>query len=157
MHREIRRKDRQMPHEEAIELLRTGEYGVLATVNPDNTPYTIPISYLFDNNKLYFHSATQGQKIDNIKQNPAATFTVVGGVKPVQSKGDYSTLYESVIAFGKLHIVNDPAEMRHALYALTEKYFPDGMDGFEEAFAGSVGRVCVIVMDVEHISGKANK
>ena len=40
--REMRRKDRQLTEEEAMDVVRKGEYGVLATVGDDGKPYSVP-------------------------------------------------------------------------------------------------------------------
>ena len=158
MHREMRRKDREISREEAVGLLKKAEYGVLSTVSPDNTPYGVPISFVIDNNTIYFHVAKEGQKLDNMLANPSVTFTVAGPAEPVVEGNSYSTYFESAIAFGKVHIVEDPAEIRNALYILTKKYFPDNMDIFEASIAGnSLDRLYVLAMDVEHVSGKAKK
>jgi len=158
MHREMRRKDRQISREEAVELLKYAEYGTLSTVNPDNTPYAVPMNYVIHNNTIYFHAAKTGQKLDNMKANPNVVFSVIGKTKPVVEGDSYSTFFESAIAFGKVRIASEPEEIRNALYILTEKYFPNDMDVFEASIAGdSLSKLYVIAMDIEHISGKAKR
>ncbi len=39
MFKELRRKDRMMDNESAIELLRSSEYGVLSTMGENGYPY----------------------------------------------------------------------------------------------------------------------
>ena len=60
--REMRRKDRKLEIEDIHYVLNTGEYGVLSTVTPDGTPYSIPISYAYDedNNVIYMHCTADG-------------------------------------------------------------------------------------------------
>lgn len=46
--REMRRKDRLLDSADAVEILKNGEYGVLATVTENGSPYGVPMSYAFD-------------------------------------------------------------------------------------------------------------
>ena len=69
MFSEIRRKEKKLSDEETIEILKTGEEGVLATTGKDNYPYAVPLNYAYHNNSIYFHCATSGHKIDNINYN----------------------------------------------------------------------------------------
>ncbi|MDF2839216.1 MAG: putative nitroimidazole resistance protein, partial [Evtepia sp.] len=56
----MRRKDREKDSQFALEVLKNCEYATLATVNPDGTPYCIPISPAMMDGALYFHCALEG-------------------------------------------------------------------------------------------------
>ena len=158
MQRPMRRKDREITKEEAMLLLKDAEYGMLATVGSDNIPYAVPMNYALIDNSIYLHCATEGHKIDNIQSNPNVSFTVVGKTQPVHEGNDYSSFFESVIAFGKVRFVKDEKEFRDSLYILTEKYFPDGMAEFDAIMARyDMSRLYVIAIDLEHVSGKAKR
>ena len=43
----LRRKDRGISHQEAVELLDKVEYGVLSTVDKNGQPYGVPLSYVY--------------------------------------------------------------------------------------------------------------
>ena len=76
--REMRRKDRQLDSADTLEILKNGEYGVLATVTEDGNPYGVPMSYAFDEEShvIYMHcSAEGGQKTDNLRLHPEVCFT----------------------------------------------------------------------------------
>lgn len=68
MFREMRRKKQMLSVDECIEILNKGTSGVLALLGDHNYPYAIPISYVYCNSKLYFHSAKSGHKIDAINK-----------------------------------------------------------------------------------------
>ena len=158
MYREVRRKDREITKEEAMLLLKNCEYGILATVGSDNVPYAVPMNYVLDNNVIYVHAARDGHKIDNMKANPRVSFTVVGETEPVHEGNDYSTFYESAMAFGKARFVEDMNELKSSLHTLTAKYFPNGMDEFEKVLANyDLSKLSVIAVDIEHVSGKAKR
>ena len=158
MQHELRRKDRQLTTEEALKLLETAEYGVLSTVNTDGTPYGVPLNFVLDNNKIYFHCAGVGQKLDNIAHNNNVTFVVIGETEPVADVSSYSTYFESAIVSGKASIVTDAQAKRNILYVLTEKYLPENMDIFEKSLSGGMlEKTTVVAIDIEHLVGKAKK
>ncbi|MDK2829867.1 MAG: uncharacterized protein PWP67_2693 [Clostridium butyricum] len=103
MFKEMRRKDRQLDIKEVIEILEKCNYGILSTVGENGYAYGVPISYIYKNNSIYFHCATEGQKLDNLKNNNKVSFCVVGQTCILPDK--FSTKYESVIIFGRANEV----------------------------------------------------
>ncbi len=57
MFREMRRTKQEMSREEAEAVLYGGSAGVLALAGDGGYPYAVPISYVYDGEKLYFHCA----------------------------------------------------------------------------------------------------
>ena len=80
MFRPLRRKKRAITDEEARELLATCKRGVFAVNGDDGYPYAIPVNYFFDaeHNKIYFHGAKAGHKVDALKRDDKVCFTVYG-------------------------------------------------------------------------------
>jgi len=154
--RPIRRKDRALSPEDCAELLNRGEYGVLATADAAGQPYAVPMSYVVMGRRLYFHSAREGHKIDNIQDNPRASFAVVGETKPAYISS-FSTYYESVVVFGPLVLIEEEKEKRESLVALAEKYLPEHMDKAESDINRGYSRTAVYALEMEIVSGKANK
>ena len=74
MFREMRRKKQALPAEEVSAILRRGTSGVLALSGDDDYPYAVPISYVFDGAKLYFHCAKGGHKLDAIQRSSKASY-----------------------------------------------------------------------------------
>jgi nitroimidazol reductase NimA-like FMN-containing flavoprotein (pyridoxamine 5'-phosphate oxidase superfamily) len=156
MTREMRRKDRAIGQEECLEILARGAYGILATVGEDGEPYPVPLSYVFIEGKIYFHCATKGRKLDNLHACPRAGFTVVGEVQPL-FENNFSTVYESVIVFGKVAEVSGADEKYTALYALAEKYLPEHIEKADEYIKRSFSNVAVYSIELERMSGKARR
>lgn len=77
MFREMRRKRQLLDYNECIKLLENGTSGVLALLGDNGYPYSLPISYVYHNSKIYFHSAKTGHKIDAIKKCQKASFCVI--------------------------------------------------------------------------------
>ncbi|MGC1403044.1 MAG: pyridoxamine 5'-phosphate oxidase family protein, partial [Thermodesulfobacteriota bacterium] len=82
--RVMRRQERQMTDEDALEILKGGEFGILSTVDGEGQPYGTPLNYVLVDKALYIHTALQGYALDNMAGNPRVCFTVVGRtqVKP---------------------------------------------------------------------------
>lgn len=150
----IRRKDRRIGDEECRDLLRRGEYATLATVDAAGQPYATPLSYIHRDGGIYFHCALEGHKLDNLRHNPRACLSVVGGTEAFYG-GGFSTVYESVVIFGTVREITDEAEKYAALYALAEKYLPEHMEHAEPDITKYGGRTLVFALTPETMTGKA--
>ena len=93
MFREMRRKKQLLPESELTDIVNQATCAVVGVIGDEGYPYTFPISHAFDeeSNKLYFHSAVSGHKIDAIKNNPKASFCVVGKDDVVSA--EYTTYF----------------------------------------------------------------
>ena len=155
MFRAMRRSKQQMSETAAVAILQDATSGVLSLMGEDGYPYGVPMSYAYADGKLYFHSAVTGHKVDAIKQYEKASFTVVVQDDIVPEK--YTTLYRSVIAFGKIRIVEDEAERVHGVKLLAEKYNPGEPEAGWRKEMTDCPNFLVLIMDIEHLSGKASR
>lgn len=155
MFREIRRKDRVWENEAALLLLEEGEYGYLSMVGTNGYGYGIPISFVKEDGHLYFHCAPEGFKLECLEVNPKVSFCVVGKTKVIPKQ--FSTAYESVIAFGTMQISLSAEERHHALQLLAEKYSPDYREIGNKYIETSFHRTHILRLDIEHVSGKCKK
>ena len=156
MFREMRRKRQALTQAQCQAILEQGSCGVLALSGDDGYPYAVPLSYLYHQGKLYFHCAKSGHKLDALRREPKASFCVVAQdqVAPLE----YTTLYRSVIVFGRLRELEDDREKRAAIEALALKYAPQDTPAHrEEAIRRDWGPLCVLELTPEHISGKQGK
>lgn len=154
MFKEMRRKDRELKNDEAIEILKNNSYGILSTVSKNSYPYGVPVSYVFLNNSIYFHCAVKGHKLDNILNNSKVSFCVVGQTCILPDK--FSTKYESVVVFGRAVEIFDD-EKNTALLEILNKYSPDYIEKGKGYIKNSSKATKVIKISIEHISGKARK
>lgn len=151
MNRPMRRHRQALPAEECQSILARNTHGVLATVGNDGYPYAVPLSYAVAGDKIYFHSAVVGHKIDALRACDKVCFTVVDADEVVAEK--FTTYYRSVIVFGRARILTDPADLRSALEALADKYSPNA-HGREKEIEGALSRVAVIELTPDEITGK---
>lgn len=152
----IRRRDRILPHAACRQLLDSGRYCVLATVDSCGQPYAVPLSYVFWQEKIWFHCAHQGHKIENLQANPRCSLSIVGDNCPVYAK-NFTTYYESVTVFGEARAVCDDSIKTAALMELARKYLPEYMDRAPADIAASLSRTAVYAVSIDKISGKAKK
>jgi len=81
--RPMRRQDRKIADLERIwEILRTGEVCRVAFCG-DDWPYIIPMNFGILDEKLYFHCAPDGTKLDLLKANPNVCFEVEANVEVI--------------------------------------------------------------------------
>lgn len=73
----MRRKRQLLTRDECVEILEKKTFGTLALSGGDGYPYALPISYVYSDDKVYFHSALKGHKIDALMQNDKVSFCVV--------------------------------------------------------------------------------
>jgi nitroimidazol reductase NimA-like FMN-containing flavoprotein (pyridoxamine 5'-phosphate oxidase superfamily) len=154
MFKEMRRKDRSIDSEQAVQLLTNGQYGVLSTVGENGYAYGIPLNYAYLEGNIYFHSAVEGNKLDNIMFNNKVSFCVVGSTEPIPDKFSYR--FESVVAFGRAEEVYDK-EKEDALMALIQKYSSEFMEKGQEYVRKDGIKSRVIKINIEHLTGKARK
>ena len=154
MPRPIRRADRALTDEQAIDILQKGEYGVLSTVSPDGQPYGVPVSFAYTGNALYFHCAVEGHKLDNLASNPRVSFCVVGATEVLPDK--FATRYESAIVFGTAHELT--GDEKHAgLTEILKKYSVDFMEKGEKYIDSDIEKTRVFKIEIEALSGKARR
>lgn len=152
MFREMRRKRQSLPEKECQKILQRGICGVLGVSGDDGYPYTVPLSYVYENGKLYFHCARTGHKLDSIARNGKVSFCVIDKSEVVPEK--YTTFYRSVIVFGTARILSDDAEKRAALRLLIEKYAPNRGEETEKKLEKPLTPVNLVEISIERISGK---
>ncbi len=153
MFREMRRKKQLLDYRKSVDILNRGTAGVLALLGDNDYPYTVPISYVYDNSKIYFHSAKAGHKIDAIRKNRKASFCVLDQDQVIPE--EYTTYFRSVIAFGQIRILEKESEIQEAMQKLAFKYYPEDSEvNRSQAIAREWQSVCVIEFSIEHLTGK---
>ncbi|OPY26894.1 MAG: Pyridoxamine 5'-phosphate oxidase [Methanocella sp. PtaU1.Bin125] len=150
------RKSRGMDLDAITELLNKAPVGRVATVSPDSTPYIVPVNFAFDGDRIYFHCALEGMKLDCIRANPKVGFEA-DELLEVYASADRpcfcGSYYRSVIARGKAAIVTDREKKLQALWLLVEKY---AGKCYGEMPADIVERTCVVEIVIDEISGKTH-
>lgn len=173
----MRRKDREMDKEFALNLIDRSDYGVVSLVDKDNLPYAIPLSLVREGNFIYFHSALSGEKVDLLDLERRVSIVFVGQVKVPDlysreelinlSKDEknanllvstvFTTEFESAIVMGRVSKIKDESDKIRILKLICQKYTPDKMLLFDIGAQSGVDKVNIYRIEIEEITGKRKK
>lgn len=146
--------NRQMPQEKAEKVFTQADHGTLSVNGDDGYPYAVPVNYIYENGKIYIHSAKYGYKIDMIKANSKVCFSAIINAKVVQNK--FTAAFQSIVATGKIRIVTDETERRSILEKYIYKMAPDFIENGMKFVNAAIGKTELLCIDVETLTGKEN-
>ena len=116
----------------------------------DGYPYSIPVNYYYDeaNQKIYFHGAKSGYKVDCLNRCDKVCFTIFGN----ESIKDlvWAPFVQSVVVFGRCHLVDTDNEV---LKTFVMKYYPS-VDLVDKVIKDDSKFVQMYEISIEHKSGK---
>ena len=151
MFRSMRRSRQQLENDETINILRSGTTGILGLTGDDGYPYTVPINYVYEDGKIYFHGARVGHKVDALRACDKICFTVYGH-ETIKEEA-WAPFMQSVVVFGRCHLVEAGEKAMAMLKQFAMKYYPNEQMVDEEiAIAGKA--VQIFEIEIEHLSGK---
>jgi nitroimidazol reductase NimA-like FMN-containing flavoprotein (pyridoxamine 5'-phosphate oxidase superfamily) len=147
----MRRSELKLSTDQALSILKHNSHGVLSLVLPDGTPYGVPLNYGYFDHKIIMHAALTGLKLDAISVHPHACFTVIH--KAEVDIAHLSTLYASVIAFGKVELITEPIKKHHLLTQMLNHY------GVSESMAAHALKVdapqtVVLLLTIDELTAK---
>ncbi len=148
----MRRKDRELPEQEARQLLGLAKWGTLSLV-PDELgyPHAVPINCAYVDGHLLLHCARQGKKLDLLDKDPRACFSAVLAHVPELAK--YTAHYESVICYGRVERLPED-EAAEALGRFTAGVFDVPVEQIAGDMQRAARNVLMLRMTIEHITGK---
>ena len=155
----LRRQDREITDPAVVEgLLEHARYATIALCDGDE-PYVVTLSCGYDahGNRLCFHVATVGRKLDIIARNPRACATIV--VDLGYKSGECAHPFQSLVIEGRMRLLDDLDEARRAMRVLIGQL--EGDDAVEGLFEhheleGEVvfKRLGVLVLEIEDVTAK---
>lgn len=153
MFRPIRKKKNELSSDMAKKLLIQERRGVLAMHGDDDYPYAIPLNYYYDeeNNKIYFHGAKAGHKIDSIKACDKVCFTVFGN-ETIKEEA-WAPFMQSTVVFGRCHLIDNFETAMTVVKKFAMKYYPDEKTA-DEVIAEEAKAVQMFEIEIEHMTGK---
>ena len=150
--RPMRRNRQQLSREECERILDRCTSGVLALAGDGGYPYAVPLSYVYADGAIIFHSTVEGHKVDAIRRDSRCSFCVIDQdeIKPAE----FTTYFRSVIAFGRIHILETADEKVQALRLLGRRYSPGDEPGLQREIDKSLDHVLLLRLNIDHLSGK---
>ena len=126
MFRKMRRKKQELTEKQCLDILRRAKTATLALSGDDGYPYSVPMNFVYEDGKIYFHGAKEEHKIDAIKNNPKVSMSIID---------------------------QEDDEIYHAIKTLGLKYNEDEVT-VEKEIQREWKALCCIDITIEHISGK---
>lgn len=120
----MRRKDKEITDFSiSKEIIKKSTVCRLAMVD-GKKPYLVPLSFGYEANNLYFHSALKGMKIDILRSNPNVCFEfdIAGELIKGERPCKWSVQYQSIVGFGKAEFLETLAEKRDAFRVIMAQY-----------------------------------
>ena len=153
MFREMRRIKQQITQDECIQILKEQPRGVLSMFGEDGYPYGIPLDHLYleGDNKLYFHCAKTGHKIDAIRACDKVSYCVMD--EGFRKTGEWALNIKSVVIFGRIRIVEEEEKKRKICEELVRKMHDDE-EYLRREMENAFPRVCCLEMTIDHMTGK---
>jgi len=154
----MRRTDRAISDDaEIADLLRRADICRIAT-SVNDQPFINANTFWYDGERIFFHTATEGRTLTNIRHNPRVCLEVdwVGRWLPAKTALEFSVEYTGVVVFGRARLLEDNGEKERALQGLLDKYFPDLAPGtdYRPITPGELKVTAVFAIDIEAWSGK---
>ena len=148
----MRRKEKEITDKSEIEsIIRNSMVCRLGLVD-DSCAYVVPLCFGLKDSSLYFHSTTEGRKIEMLKRNPRVCFEFDNIVAiQVAKTACYSGMQDrSIIGYGTASFIEDPDEKRRALDIIMQQYGGEAFT-YEE---GLLTSIVIIKVDIESMTGK---
>jgi len=152
----MRRAKQQLLNEEAIEVLKKAKRGVLSVTGDDGWPYGMYLNPYYNeaDGKIYFHGAKAGHKIDALRKDSRASFTVIDeGVHDPNRGPDWSLMFRSVVVFGRIEFVED-AELAADMCRGIARNFTQDAEWTEGQISKYLAATQMLALVPEHITGK---
>ena len=136
-------------------ILKKGKYATLALCR-GHEPYAVTLNYGYDEqrNRLYFHSALEGLKLDFLSHNPNVCATIIEDLGYMQGQCDHR--YRSLVMWGTISMVDDPDEKQHGMHILLEhlERHPEEIEKRALSNQDIYQKVAILRMDITQICGK---
>lgn len=152
----MRRKDREIQDRARVAEIIRGCQVCRLGLAKDNAPYVVPVSFGYDGQAIFFHTAREGKKVDYIRANHAVCFEFEHNVQLVTdaaSPCDWSFHYESVIGYGRIHELVDVGDKTAGMDQIMAQY-----SGREWKYGpGRLDAIRVWKIEIETMTGKQSK
>jgi nitroimidazol reductase NimA-like FMN-containing flavoprotein (pyridoxamine 5'-phosphate oxidase superfamily) len=152
----VRRKDREITDQnEMQQILKTTKYVTIALCI-DDQPYLVSLSHGYDQtqNCLYFHCAPEGKKLIYAQTNPNVWGQAVLDFG-VTDECDYA--YTSVHFQGKLTLINDLTEKKHAMDVLVRQVSLNPEAKLAKIKPEKLDKTTMGRIDISYMSGKKHQ
>lgn len=121
----------------------------------EGEPYVIPISFVYDDGRIFFHGSKEGKKMEFIAANPRVCIEVdEAEFVDVEDPCKLHFNYRSAVAYGKARVLEETGEMLEGLRLLVDKYSPGKGELLTRDRVEDYSDLAVVEISVEEITEK---
>jgi nitroimidazol reductase NimA-like FMN-containing flavoprotein (pyridoxamine 5'-phosphate oxidase superfamily) len=148
----LRRKEKEITDKVEIDAIVRSSRVCRLGLSDEGIAYVVPLCFGYKDNTLFFHSATEGRKIEILKRNNRVCFEFDGDARITSGKTAcaWGAQYHSVIGYGTASFIEDPEKKRQALDIIMAQY----ADGDFEYSVKALAKTLIIKIDISHMTGK---
>ena len=154
----VRREDKEITDLTILKKILKSAKFVTIAICRHNEPYLVSLSYGYDeeNNRIYFHCAPEGKKLDYLRENNKVWGQVL--LDFGYSRGNYCDhLYASVHFSGKVTFVNDSNEKRRAIECMIRHLDSNPEALISKLSSQDLDKILIGRVDIEYMTGKKSK
>lgn len=148
---EMIRSKQALSRELCDEILFNRTTGVLGVITEDGYPYTVPVNYIYADNKIYFHGSKRGLKVECINNNNKASFCVIDKDDVIAEH--LTTHYRSVIVFGNIEMIKEKDKIIDVARKIGLRYL-DNPERVDAAINSEINALACFEINIEQITGK---
>ena len=152
----VRRKEREITDQnEMKQVLKNTKYITVAFCM-NNNPYLVALNHGYDQtrNCLYFHCAPEGKKLIYAQENPRVWGQAILDFG-VTEECDYA--YTSVQFQGKLSLITDLTEKKHAMEVLVRQVSLNPEEKLAKIKPEKLDKTTMGRIDISYMSGKKHQ
>ncbi len=149
----MRRDEKQIVDRKEIDTIIDASQVCRLAMAKDNQPYLVPLSFGYDGEALYIHTADAGLKIDYFESNPNVCFEFEHQVQLIPDDNQackWSFSFESVIGHGTIHELTAPIEKELGLNHIMRHYSNRDWQYNQKA----VAKTRIWKIDIDKVTGK---
>ena len=152
--RKMRRNGKQLSEQDAYKVLKKCNYIILSTKLENGYPYSVPLNHVYENGRIYFHCALEGQKVDAFRYDDKVCISAVEKGDIIPEK--FSTAFTSITAFGRISLVEDEEERMTGFTSLIKRFSPEFYESGIKYIEKLKHKTALYAVDIEHITGKSS-
>lgn len=153
MFKDMRRNELQLSEEETRKKLAGCPYITLAMMGDNGYPYSLPISFVYEEGRLFIHGYKSGHKVEALTNHEKVSFSAVyeNEVNPA----GFTVAYTSIVAFGRAKRLVD-SEKERAIRLIIEKYSAAHKEKGERVVQSLWDNFTAFEIEIDHITGKSS-
>lgn len=154
----MRRNDREIADIHIIEEYISRADVCRIALADGNIPYIVTMNFGYTGNpenKLFFHCAREGRKMDMIRKNNYVCFEmdIDHQLYPGRNGCDWGMMYSSVVGYGNISIITDNEAKRKGFDCILKHYGGNKDNSYDEKM---LDRTVLLQLDIIEMTGKNN-